>query len=151
MDIEQQVFLLEQAHGAVEKAPEAQRHCLLQGIIAELAAAVQAGDMTRGHELGALGKRCKLGLQNLDLQRALVFLHKGSDGEAREALKEDLRYFPENKDAADLLAQLPKTSLSFPLKRFPEFAKLLPIIAPYTMVAPEHLLNLYRHAEDVCA
>lgn len=151
MDISRQALLVEQEHGALENAPESVRRTLLKGIFVELAAALQAEDTVRGHDLGALGKRCKLPLKDFDMLRALVFLHKGSAGEAREALKEELRYFPENTAAADLLAQLPESSVSLPLERFPGFAKLFPVIAPYTMVAPEHLLNLYKHAEDVCA
>jgi hypothetical protein len=81
--------------------------------------------------------------------RALCFLETRRVSDAGEALKEELRWFPDNSPARALLAELNlpvgKTSATEP-----EFREWLPLIREYTMVGEARLLSLYRLATAVC-
>lgn len=45
-------------------------------------------------------------VEGLDFLRAIYFMRKNKPAEAREALKEELRYFPNSENAIDLLARI---------------------------------------------
>jgi predicted SAM-dependent methyltransferase len=88
---------------------------------------------------------------NLDLLRAQAFLGLKEHLSAQEALKEELRFFPNNDEARDLLAQLSRWSHEdvscFPI----EFQKLFDAVRPYTMLSSERLHSLYDLAKKICA
>lgn len=95
-------------------------------------------------------KALRLPLLGLDLLRAQIFLRMGQPDAAREALKEELRYFPDHIEARRLLESLtiPEQTLSSDLP--PEFAQVLQKIRPYTMLSTARLRSLYNLAISVC-
>lgn len=68
-----------------------------------------------------------------------------------EALKEELRYFPDHAEAAALLAQLSGDTPPQPLPDDAEFRELYAAIRPYTMVWPARLWSLWQRAREICA
>ncbi len=96
-------------------------------------------------------KSLQIPLEGIDLIRALAFLQLGSLADAVEALKEELRWFPRNKEAQDVL-QIVLTQVETPEITLDdaEFHALYPRISPYTMVGILRLQDLFVHAKDVC-
>ncbi|OQX22472.1 MAG: hypothetical protein BWK80_30415 [Desulfobacteraceae bacterium IS3] len=92
-------------------------------------------------------------LQGLDYLRTVCFLRMNQPDAAREALREELRYFPNNEQAKNLMNQI--------LERHPqnisgrvgdsEFQELLKLIRPYTMSGEERLFSLFSLAKRVCS
>jgi hypothetical protein len=70
---------------------------------------------------------------------------------ACEALKEELRYFPDHAEAGELLAKLSGDPPPQPLPDDPEFRELYAAIRPYTMVWPARLWSLWQRAREICA
>jgi len=87
-------------------------------------------------------------VRDVDHLRALCFQHRQELDAAREALKEELRYFPDNEPARMLLTTL---SVRRAEPDDPEFRELLTVIRPYTMVGEARLRSLYTLAKRVCA
>jgi hypothetical protein len=87
--------------------------------------------------------------------RALCFLKKESLGDARECLKEELRFFPGNEAAAKLLEEvlrLEGEGLDDQYaKEDEEFGEILRAIRPYSMLPAPRLYTLFLLAKDVCA
>lgn len=131
--------------------PEKIRQILAKKVSFLLADALRKKDYEQCLRLGALGKSCKVPVQNLDFMRALTFIKRNEIHSASEALKEELRYFPENTQAKNLLGQL-HTLLptQFPSDSSEDFRELYKKIAPYTMVSIERIHSLYKHAQHVC-
>jgi len=102
---------------------------------------------TRLYEL----KAQKTPRQYVDYLRALCFIEKQSALEAVEALKEELRFFPENQQARALLDKIQPPEDPAPADRDAEFRELLKIVRPHTMVGEPRLYSLYNLAKDVCA
>ena len=133
--------------------PEVIRQTVAKQILKQAIEALNAADYGHCARLGALGKRCRTPLKDLDFIRALAFLHLNDMASARESLKEELRYFPENTQAKGLLE---KIRAAHPFPDLPpdapeEFAALYTKIAPYSMVGAPRIFNLYTHANRVCA
>ncbi|WP_347272951.1 glycosyltransferase [Candidatus Kuenenia sp.] len=98
-----------------------------------------------------MAKYFKMPVYGLDYTRALSFLGMGQKESVVEALKEELRYFPQNSEAELLLKDIIKTShTTEPTKYNSEFQELLDTVRPYTMVGEERLLALYQLAKKVC-
>lgn len=97
-------------------------------------------------------KRRRTPLQYVDYLRAVYFIRKNKLGDAREALKEELRYFPDNRAASLLLQELQKgNAIGEPRSELdPEFAKVLSTVGPYTMVPVNRLFSLYTLAKELC-
>jgi hypothetical protein len=70
--------------------------------------------------------------------------------EALEALKEELRLFPDDKEAAALLQELTARELAPPLPENLEFRELFAAVRPYTMLSVERLFSLFGHARELC-
>ncbi|MDB6053065.1 MAG: HlpA protein, partial [Verrucomicrobiales bacterium] len=86
----------------------------------------------------------------VDYLRALYFIRKNQPHGAIESLKEELRYFPENKDALWLLGKLESEN---PIKSTlgdKEFQDLFKAVRPFTMVGEARLFSLYTLARHVC-
>ena len=86
----------------------------------------------------------------VDLKRAEIRISQGKISEAVEMIKEELRLFPKNHKAADLLREKQK---SMPLRdntACSELHKIVPILCPYTMLSLERLEALYEGAKKVC-
>jgi glycosyltransferase involved in cell wall biosynthesis/ubiquinone/menaquinone biosynthesis C-methylase UbiE len=87
---------------------------------------------------------------DIDYLRALCFLTFQDSWSAVEALKEELRYFPENQQAEKLLANLQAYNRPKLEGEDDEFLQILEFIRPYTMVGEDGLLSLFRLAKRVC-
>jgi predicted O-methyltransferase YrrM/tetratricopeptide (TPR) repeat protein len=98
-------------------------------------------------------KALKTPLEGLDLLRAHCFLRMGQPLGALEALREELRHFPANAEAANTLEllqrQMPAPGATDPAFE-PEFVELLQMIRPYTMLSEQRLHSLYTLARSVC-
>lgn len=80
-----------------------------------LAAAVQEHERGRPEEtlrLAALAKGLRAPTQALDLLRAVAFLGLGQPDSARQALLEELRYFPDNGQARELLERFERGAVA---------------------------------------
>jgi hypothetical protein len=104
--------------------------------------------------LGRLkARRC--GIRGVDFVRASIKAQSGAILEAIEMVKEELRLFPDNAEASELLKQLEvRTNVSVTQcdqKFNEEFRSLYAKIKPYTMVSADRLFALYRGAMDICS
>ncbi len=91
-------------------------------------------------------------IQGVDFLRAKCFLEMNQHDSARESLREELRYFPNNLEARNLLNDV--------LKKHPqifsgtiddtEFLGLLQVIQPYTMLSEERLFSLFSLTKKIC-
>ena len=89
-------------------------------------------------------------MAGVDLKRAEIRISQGKISEAVEMIKEELRLFPKNHKAADLLREKQK---SMPLRdntTCSELHKIMPILCSYTMLSLERLEALYEGAKKVC-
>ncbi|PWV17199.1 hypothetical protein C3747_19g121 [Trypanosoma cruzi] len=125
--------------------------------VAGVMAAIKAGK----HEETLLElnetKRLRKNAKDVDYCRALCFLLGEHDAlHARQALLEELRYFPENTAARMLLYDINgrvRSSLLPPVevtKREPLFALLCDALLDHTMLTWTRLYGLYRLAKEVC-
>jgi hypothetical protein len=95
-------------------------------------------------------KALRIPMRDLDLIRAMAFLGLNQTANAREALKEELRYFPDNTTAAQYLQKLSESQNEMPVNLPQEFKELFAIIQPYTMLSTDRLYSLYTIAKTVC-
>lgn len=89
---------------------------------------------------------------HVDYVRALCFVKLDRLSDAREALKEELRYFPGNKEIEQLLSDvLEEESKHKPPSSHPqEFRELLTLIRPYSELSDDQLYSLYSAGKDIC-
>jgi cephalosporin hydroxylase/predicted SAM-dependent methyltransferase len=96
-------------------------------------------------------KRNKIPINGLDFCRAQTFLGLGRKSEAFEAAKEGLRYFPDDKLCAELVAKLDsEVGIKSNIEDL-EFREVLKIIRPYTMLSEARLYSLFSLAKKICA
>jgi cephalosporin hydroxylase/predicted SAM-dependent methyltransferase len=95
-------------------------------------------------------KARRIPIRNVDMLRAECFLDQQLPEAALEAAKEELRHFPENKDAAALIEKLEADIPPVPVPGNEEFQKLHSVISHYTMVGPLRLLSLYDLGKSIC-
>ena len=142
--------VLKKLFGVVEAPPELNASMLAseEGIGAIRKAIPKHWDaaFTFLNEQKARGPR----MENVDLLRACCFLEKRQRAAAVEALKEELRWFPENKEAVRLLEQ----NAIEPKEELPndaEFRELHAAIRPATMLSVARLYSLFTQAKRLCA
>jgi len=123
---------------------------LMTEVMARLRALVAAGDWTPAAGLVAAAKALRHPVRDLDLLRARIFQGQGDAGAAREALKEELRHFPDNAAAQESLAPLLSQAQVDTSGSDPELAAIMPVIQHYTMVVPAHLASLFALARQAC-
>jgi O-methyltransferase len=91
-------------------------------------------------------------IQGVDLLRARIRLAEGSMTEAREMLKEELRFHPDNTEASELLAKIETNEdpceAAYHDK---DFQWILKNVRPYTMLSIERLFALYTGAKAACS
>lgn len=97
-------------------------------------------------------KKSRVAVRDLDYIRGLCFIELQRLWEAREAMKEELRHFSDNKPAQELLTQIdqelgPQAKIQIEDE---EFRGLLEIVRPYTMLSIERLYTLFTHAKRIC-
>lgn len=114
------------------------------------ASALQQDDVQKAHTLLSKAKSLKTPLESIDYLRAMAFVRSHDPASAREALKEELRYFPHNQAARKLLDEM-NNILGTARVDDEEFQALYAVVRPYTMVAVPRLFSLFTHAKEVCA
>lgn len=127
-------------------APEADE---LLSLIIRSSAALAGNRIQEAFQLANRAKALKRPHRGLDTLRARCFLAMGQSSGALEALREELRYFPDNMEAKLLLDGL-EPSGTFDRFGDREFADLLRIVRPYTMLSEERLFSLFTLAKRVC-
>lgn len=111
----------------------------------------------RGWAFAALGrmKARRSGTRGVDFVRASIKAQSGAVLEAAEMLREELRLFPDNREAAQMLSYLEKQHRpadGSQVREFTEeFDQIYAKIKPYTMVGVDRLLALYTNAKLICA
>ena len=87
----------------------------------------------------------------LDLLRARCFLEMQRPDDALQALREELRWFPENQAAQALMTRLQANAPTAGVHTGEdEFERVMRVIRPYTMLSEQRLASLYRLARQVC-
>jgi O-methyltransferase len=89
-------------------------------------------------------------IPDVDLLRACIRLKRGSMVEAIEMLKEELRLFPQNHNAALLLADLQANMKPLAINSSEDLREIYEIIAPFTMLSMERLQALMDGAKKIC-
>lgn len=89
-------------------------------------------------------------IQGIDLARAKIRMAQGSLTEAREMLKEELRFHPSNAEASSLLESIGGLGKIETPCGDSEFSYIYSKIHDYTMLGPERLHALYQGAKSVC-
>jgi hypothetical protein len=115
---------------------------------------LESGDVEAAFTLLIEAKALKQPAQGLDQLRACCFLRMDQPLGAVEALREELRFFPGNREAAQMLEllerQIPAGAYGSCGADSAEFRELLQAIRPYTMLSEQRLFSLYSHARSVC-
>lgn len=112
--------------------------------------ALQQDDVQKAHTLLSKAKSLRTPLESIDYLRAMAFVRSRDPASAKEALKEELRYFPHNQAARKLLDEM-NNILGTARVDDEEFQALYAVVRPYTMVAVPRLFSLFTHAKEVCA
>jgi predicted O-methyltransferase YrrM len=88
----------------------------------------------------------------LDYLRATCLIRMNQPGAALQSLYEELRYFPTNAEAQNLLNQLLAQYPQFVAGKIDdaEFQELLQVIRPYTMLSEARLYSLFSLAKRIC-
>jgi len=107
-------------------------------------------DYTGALSLVNLLKSHKIPIRDLDYCRSRMFLGMGKKSEAFEAAKEGLRYFPDDKSCAELVAKLDSEVGIKSKSEDSDFREVLSIIRPYTMLSEERLYSLFSIAKKIC-
>jgi len=114
-------------------------------------AALLRDDIQKAFTLLIEAKKLKLPLEGLDYLRSRCFLCMGQHDAAVEALREELRWFPANLQALELLQQFQSSLSARPLKNDDtEFQSVLREIRPYTMLSEERLYSMFSLSKYVC-
>lgn len=98
-------------------------------------------------------KKRLLKLRNVDLLRGLAFLLQNKQYPAREAIKEELRFFPDNAKAKEWVEKLGVTDHGVARLEHEggsEFERFLKTVRPFTRVSHERARSLYDLARRVC-
>ncbi|MEA3348113.1 MAG: TylF/MycF/NovP-related O-methyltransferase, partial [Pseudomonadota bacterium] len=121
-------------------------------MIAETDQAIAEGNDQQAFALLAKIKSLKQPIQDVDYRRAEIFIRARQPLTAKQALLEELRYFPNNDKATTLLKQLDQ---DFPANleatlgdQF--FKNIYRQIRSYTMLSEQRLYSLYKHAKRIC-
>lgn len=114
--------------------------------------ALDAAQIDRAFNLLIRAKSLKQPTVGLDYLRATCFLRMNQPADALQSLHEELRHFPENTEAKNLLNQLTAQYPQFVSSQIEdsEFQDLLGIIRPYTMLSEARLYSLFTLAKRVC-
>ncbi len=135
----------------LEQAPQALRESGVYRLRKLANSAFMQKDFSQTLFLATLAKSLRIPCEGIDQLRGLAFLQLGEFTGAMEALKEELRWFPQNVKAQKILqvvlqnVGMPKATLDDA-----EFNALYPHIYPYTMVGIHRLQTLFLHAKDIC-
>ena len=95
-------------------------------------------------------KSFRIPILNIDYLRAACLMHLGKPFDAREALREELHYFPGNESAQKLLDEVLKHAPDTHRIEDSEFQELHQLVRPHTMMPEARLYMLYRLAREIC-
>ncbi|MDY6805496.1 MAG: TylF/MycF/NovP-related O-methyltransferase [Cyanobacteriota bacterium] len=96
-------------------------------------------------------KALKQPTEGLDYLRAIYFSRQNQSEAAIQAFNEELRYFPNNATAQNLLKQiLEKTGANTSTIDDLEFQELLQIVRPHTMLSEARLYSLFSLTKRIC-
>ncbi len=114
--------------------------------------ALTANDPTHALNLLSQAKALKQPAQNLDTLRAMCFLKLNQAGAAWQALLEELRYFPNNADAKNLLRQIDTQVPQLKTSQIqdPEFQELFNRVRSHTMLSEARLYSLFSLVKRIC-
>jgi predicted O-methyltransferase YrrM len=115
---------------------------------------LQSGQIEESFKVILDLKAQRVPLMQLDLCRAICFAHMGRIPDAVQSLREELRFFPHNEDARQLLEELLKVQgqqdSSLNASHDPEFMEIYQAIRNHTMLSVARLYNLFIHAKRIC-
>jgi len=111
---------------------------------------LEAGQTASAMALLTQIKGRRVPTRGTDYLRALCFKRAQHPVDALEALKEELRHFPDHAEAAALLQKLTAGQPAPSLPADAEFRELFAVLQPYTMLSVERLFSLYTLAKGVC-
>ena len=111
--------------------------------------ALANGSFAESLRLASQIKAARIPVEGVDLVRAQSFLAMGSVAAAYEALKEELRLFPDNQEARQLLQQIDQQRLE-PPPNDSECDRLIWQVRDYTMVGQARLRSLYELTKRIC-
>jgi predicted O-methyltransferase YrrM len=114
--------------------------------------ALQKNQLSEAFNYLVKAKSLKQPIQGLDALRALYFIRLNQPHSARQALQEELRFFPNNSEAKSLIDHL---NSQYPIPPSPsigdgEFQELLQVVRPYTMLSEARLYSLFSLVKRVC-
>jgi tetratricopeptide (TPR) repeat protein len=145
-------MFMKQTSGNSIKTFEENNQISIKKLIEEAYKLLYENDYNLAFNILIKAKSLKLPHQGLDYLRAVCFMKMNQFYAAKEAIREELRYFPDNLEARKLLdqilIQIPETSSSKIEDR--EFNELLEIIRPYTMLGEERLYSLFSLTKRIC-
>jgi predicted O-methyltransferase YrrM len=114
--------------------------------------ALLLGNRTLAFRLLCEAKAMHRPVEELDLTRAKFFFDVHSYGNAREAVLEELRHFPECPGAKELLGEIDKRDVRAmtPSVGDADFKDIYGKIRPYTMLSEQRLYSLFCRAREIC-
>jgi tetratricopeptide (TPR) repeat protein/predicted O-methyltransferase YrrM len=123
-----------------------------QTLMSRAESALKANKLPEAFQYLVQAKSLKQPIQGLDVLRASYFLRLNQPHSARQALQEELRYFPNNTEAKILLDRLES---QYPVTASPaigdaEFQELLKVVRPYTMLSEARLYSLFALTKRIC-
>jgi glycosyltransferase involved in cell wall biosynthesis/ubiquinone/menaquinone biosynthesis C-methylase UbiE len=111
------------------------------------------GQHDEAFKLTNMLKRRHVRLKDVEIIRARYFLHNNNTHAAREALKEELRHFPDNTEASRLFQELGGDALTpyeAKNKTEREFVTMLNTVRPFTRLNFKRAKSLYTLALRIC-
>ena len=148
-DVELGKEILAERQGGAPGPAHAAGMARAAGLLAAMAAALEAGEAREALDLGIAAKSLHLPVRDLDLLRARTFQRLGRPLEAVQSFKEELRHFPDNAAARTELAALQRERPA-PADEPGEFGELLALVREHTMLGVDRLRSLYTLGRDVC-
>jgi Flp pilus assembly protein TadD len=121
-------------------------------LMQQAAQALSANNIEQAFNLLSQAKSLKQPTVGLDYLRATCFIRMNQPGAALQSLHEELRYFPDNTEAKNLLNQIIAQYPQFVSGHIEdaEFQELLQVVRPYTMLSEARLYSLFHLAKLVC-
>ena len=114
--------------------------------------ALESNNYSYALKLLSKAKAKRRPIQGNDYLRAICFFRMSQPYAAKEALLEELRYFPNHQEAKNLLSQI--------LTQYPqmvagqiankEFQEIFHLIRPFTMLSEERLYSIFSLTKRVC-
>ncbi len=135
-----------------QETAEAKSISPVEELIQKADLAIARGDDRTAFDILIEVKALKEPVQDVDLRRAEIFIRAGQQLTAKQSLLEELRYFPSNTRATELLNQLDK---DFPVSQETTlgdsfFQNIYRQVRSYTMLSEQRLYSLYSHAKRIC-